>query len=200
MGKYILKRLAIGILTLFILATITFFLMHAIPGSPFGADNKNLTPEQYAAMQAKYNLDKPLFQQYTTYMVNLLHMDFGESISKKGELVLDIILKRAPVTARLGACAFVISVVAGITLGIVGALTKKKWVNGFITFLATLGVSLPSFIVAILLMIFLGVKLKIFPLLGLSTPASYVLPTIALSIGPIAMVTRLTRSSLKDVS
>ena len=81
MGKYILKRLAIGILTLFILATITFFLMHAIPGSPFGADNKNLTPEQYAAMQAKYNLDKPLFQQYTTYMVNLLHMDFGESIS-----------------------------------------------------------------------------------------------------------------------
>ena len=199
MGKYILKRLAIGILTLFILATITFFLMHAIPGSPFGADNKNLTPEQYAAMQAKYNLDKPLFQQYTTYMVNLLHMDFVESISKKGELVLDIILKRAPVTARLGACAFVISVVAGITLGIVGALTKKKWVNGFITFLATLGVSLPSFIVAILLMIFLGVKLKIFPLLGLSTPASYVLPTIALSIGPIAMVTRLTRSSLKDV-
>ena len=190
MGKYILKRLAIGILTLFILATITFFLMHAIPGSPFGADNKNLTPEQYAAMQAKYNLDKPLFQQYTTYMVNLLHMDFGESISKKGELVLDIILKRAPVTARLGACAFIISVVAGITLGIVGA---------FITFLATLGVSLPSFIVAILLMIFLGVKLKIFPLLGLSTPASYVLPTIALSIGPIAMVTRLTRSSLKDV-
>ena len=160
MGKYILKRLAIGILTLFILATITFFLMHAIPGSPFGADNKNLTPEQYAAMQAKYNLDKPLFQQYTTYMVNLLHMDFGESISKKGELVLDIILKRAPVTARLGACAFIISVVAGITLGIVGALTKK---------------------------------------LGLSTPASYVLPTIALSIGPIAMVTRLTRSSLKDV-
>ena len=136
MGKYILKRLAIGILTLFILATITFFLMHAIPGSPFGADNKNLTPEQYAAMEAKYNLDKPLFQQYTTYMVNLLHMDFGESISKKGELVLDIILKRAPVTARLGACAFIISVIVGITLGIVGALTKKKWVNGFITFLA----------------------------------------------------------------
>ena len=116
MGKYILKRLAIGILTLFILATITFFLMHAIPGSPFGADNKNLTPEQYAAMEAKYNLDKPLFQQYTTYMVNLLHMDFGESISKKGELVLDIILKRAPVTARLGACAFIISVIVGITL------------------------------------------------------------------------------------
>lgn len=88
MGKCILKRLAIGILTLFILATLTFFLMHAIPGSPFGADNKNLTAEQYEAMEAKYNLDKPLLQQYGTYMINVLHMDFGESISKKGELVL----------------------------------------------------------------------------------------------------------------
>ena len=94
MGKYIVKRLAIGILTLFILATITFFLMHAIPGSPFGADNKSLTAEQYAAMEAKYNLDKPLLQQYGTYMVNLLHMDFGESISKKGELVSALTLKK----------------------------------------------------------------------------------------------------------
>ena len=136
MGKYILKRLAIGILTLFILATLIFFLMHAIPGSPFGADNKNLTAEQYAAMEAKYNLDKPLLQQYGTYMINVLHMDFGESISKKGELVLDIIAKRAPVTAKLGACAFVISVTVGIKLGIVGALTKKKWLNGLITFLS----------------------------------------------------------------
>lgn len=199
MSKYILKRLAIGFLTLVILTSITFFLMHAIPGSPFGADNKSLTPEQYAAMEAKYNLDKPLLEQYTTYIWNAAHLDFGESISKKGELVLDIILKRAPVTASLGACAFCISVIVGITLGIVGALTKKKWLNAAITFLATMGVSLPSFIVAILLMIFLGVQLKIFPLLGLNSPISYVLPTIALSIGPIAMVTRLTRSSLKDV-
>lgn len=199
MPKYILKRILIGILTLFILATITFFLMHAIPGSPFGADNKNLSPEQYAAMEAKYNLDKPLFEQYTTYMWNVLHMDFGESISKKGMQVLDVILKRAPVTAKLGAIAFVIAVIVGITLGICGALTKKKSVNALITVLATMGVSLPSFIVAILLMIFLGVKLKIFPLIGLNTASSYVLPTIALSIGPIAMVTRLTRSSLKDV-
>lgn len=199
MNKYILKRLAIGILTLFILTTITFFLMHAIPGSPFGADNKTLTAEQYAALQAKYNLDKPLFEQYITYMWNVLHFDFGESISKKGELVLDIILKRAPVTAKLGAIAFVVSVTAGILLGTIGALTKKRGVNALITCISTMGVSLPGFIVAIFLMIIFGVKLKLFPLLGLNEAKSYVLPVIALSIGPTAMVTRLTRSSLKDV-
>lgn len=199
MIKYVCKRIFIGILTLFILTTVTFFLMHAIPGSPFSQDNKNIPPEVIAAMEAKYNLDKPVTEQYVTYMGNVIQFDFGESISKKGQQVSDIIISRIPATAKLGTVAFVISIVVGIALGVLGALTKHRWVNSIITVIATLGVSLPSFIVALLLMIFFGVQLKLFPLIGLDGPLSYVLPAVALSLSPIAMVTRLTRSSLKDV-
>lgn len=199
MIKYVCKRIFIGILTLFILTTVTFFLMHAIPGSPFSQDNKNIPPEVFAAMEAKYNLDKPVTEQYVTYMGNVIQFDFGESISKKGQQVSDIIISRIPATAKLGTVAFVISIVVGIALGVLGALTKHRWVNSVITVIATLGVSLPSFIVALLLMIFFGVQLKLFPLIGLDGPLSYVLPAIALSLSPIAMVTRLTRSSLRDV-
>lgn len=199
MVKYICKRLGVGLLTLFILTSLTFFLMHAIPGSPFTQDNKNIAPEVIAAMEAKYNLDKPIGEQYVTYMGNVLQFDFGESISRRGQNVTDIIIQRAPDTFKLGAVAFVISIFIGITLGIIGALTKHRWVNGIITVIATLGVSLPSFIVALLLMIAFGVQLQIFPLIGLDGPLNYVLPVIALSLSPIAMVTRLTRSSLRDV-
>ena len=199
MVKYICKRLGVGLLTLFILTSLTFFLMHAIPGSPFTQDNKNIAPEVIAAMEAKYNLDKPVGEQYVTYMGNVLHFDFGESIARRGQNVTDIIIQRAPDTFKLGAVAFCVSIVIGIALGIIGALTKHRWVNGVITVIATLGVSLPSFIVALLLMIAFGVQLKVFPLLGLDGPLNYVLPVIALSLSPIAMVTRLTRSSLRDV-
>jgi len=199
MIKYTFKRILVGILTLFILASITFFMMKAIPGNPFSQDNKVLTPDAYAVLEAKYGLDKPIFEQYVVYMNNVVTGDFGESISKKGQFVGDIVLKRAPVTAKLGAVAFVIALVVGIALGIVSALTKKRWVNGLITAFATIGVSVPSFLLAILAMIVFGVILGWVPLVGLKSPIYYVLPSIALALNPISMITRLTRSSLRDV-
>ena len=199
MFKYVVKRLLIGCLTLFILATLTFFGMKAMPGNPFAQDNKALSPEAYAALEKKYGLDKPVSEQYVIYLTNALHGDFGESITKKGQMVGDIIVKRAPVTAKLGTVAFLIAVGTGLTLGIISALTKKRWVNSAITTFATLGVSIPGFLFAMIIMYIFGVKLRLLPVMELLTWKHYIMPALALSLSPISMITRLTRSSLKDV-
>jgi len=199
MFKYICKRLAIGLVTLFILATVTFFMMKAIPGNPFSRENKQISPQIMEKLNEKYGFDKPVFTQYVMYLQSALKGDFGVSIKIKDITVASIIAKSAPVTARLGIVAFFIALTVGITLGIVSALTKKRWVNNVITVFATLGVSIPSFLFAILMMYVLGVLLKLFPFVGLSTPAHYVMPATALALYPISMITRLTRSSLRDV-
>ena len=199
MFKYIVKRLLLGIFTLFILATIVFFGMKAMPGSPFSRDNKAIPAATMEALNKKYGLDKPVSEQYVVYMKNVIHGDFGVSISKKGQSVTGIIKTRLPVTAKLGVIAFVVSMVVGITLGVISALTNKQWVNSLITILATIGVSVPGFLLAMLMMILLAVNLKLLPVVGLETPASYIMPVLALSFSPISTITRLTRSSLRDV-
>ena len=186
MIKYIFKRLLLGVVTLFILATFT-------------QDNKVLSAETYAAMEAKYGLDKPVGEQYVIYLKNALHGDFGESISKKGQQVSSIIVQRFPVTAQLGVIAFAFSMIFGISFGIISALTKYRWVNSLITVMATLGVSIPGFLLAMMLMILFGVKLGWLPIVGLSDWKSYIMPSLALSFGALSTVTRLTRSSLRDV-
>ena len=199
MFKYIVKRLLLGIFTLFILATIVFFGMKAMPGSPFSRDNKAIPAATMEALNKKYGLDKPVSEQYVVYMKNVIHGDFGVSISKKGQSVTEIIKTRLPVTAKLGVIAFVVSMVVGITLGVISALTNKQWVNSLITILATIGVSVPGFLLAMLMMILLAVNLKLLPVVGIETPASYIMPVLALSFSPISTITRLTRSSLRDV-
>lgn len=199
MFKYIVKRLLLGIFTLFILATIVFFGMKAMPGSPFSRDNKAIPAATMEALNKKYGLDKPVSEQYVVYMKNVIHGDFGVSISKKGQSVTEIIKARLPVTAKLGVIAFVVSMVVGITLGVISALKNKQWVNSLITILATIGVSVPGFLLAMLMMILLAVNLKLLPVVGLETPASYIMPVLALSFSPISTITRLTRSSLRDV-
>ena len=199
MFKYIVKRLLLGIFTLFILATIVFFGMKAMPGSPFSRDNKAIPAATMEALNKKYGLDKPVSEQYVVYMKNVIHGEFGVSISKKGQSVTEIIKARLPVTAKLGVIAFVVSMVVGITLGVISALTNKQWVNSLITILATIGVSVPGFLLAMLMMILLAVNLKLLPVVGLETPASYIMPVLALSFSPISTITRLTRSSLRDV-
>ncbi|MCF0110706.1 MAG: ABC transporter permease [Erysipelotrichaceae bacterium] len=198
MLKYIVKRLLIGCVTLFILATITFFGVKAMPGDPFTQDNKVMSKETYAALEAKYGLDKPVGEQYIIYLNNALHGDFGESLSKKGQQVSDIIIRRAPVTAKLGIVAFFLAIIVGLTLGIVSALTKKRWVNSVITAFATFGVSIPGFLFAMIMMYIFGVKLHLLPVMNLETPKHYIMPSIALSLSSISMITRLTRSSLRD--
>ena len=147
----------------------------------------------------KYNLDKPVFEQYTIYMGDLIHGDLGESMVRSGREVSDTITQSFPVTARLGSTAFATALIIGIALGTVAALSKHRWVNNLCMFVATIGVSVPSFLIGILLMIVLGVKLKLFPFVGLSTPANYVLPVMALAFYPISMICRLTRSSMLEV-
>lgn len=199
MGKYIVKRLLMGVVALLVLATITFFMMKAIPGNPFSRENKAMSPAQMEKLNEQYGLDKPILEQYLTYMGNALQGNFGESIKKTGQTVISIIAQDAPVTARLGAVAFVIALVVGIGFGMVSALTKSRVANSIITILATFGVSFPSFLLAMLAMILFGVNLKWLPLAGLSTPKHYILPAFALALSPISMITRLTRSSLTDV-
>ena len=199
MLKYICKRLAIGLITLFILSTITFFGVRAMPGDPFEQDNKVMAPETYEALREKFHLDKPLPEQFAIFLKNAAHGDFGESISKKGKLVSDIIKLRFPVTAKLGSIAFCTSMVIGLALGIVAALAKHRWVNSVITVVSTIGVTLPNFLFAIMIMIVFAVKLGWLPIVGLNGPQYYILPVAALSLGPIASVTRLTRSSIRDV-
>jgi oligopeptide transport system permease protein len=172
--------------------------MKSIPGNPFTSERFK-DPAILAAMNEKYGLDKPVFEQYIIYLKNVVKLDFGEMYSRKGFYVKDVLLEAAPVTIRLGLMAGAFALTVGITLGIVAALSKKKWINNLVMVLATLGVSVPSFLLALMLMIVFGVKFKIFPLIGLKTPLHYVLPVLALSFYPISYTSRLTRSSMIEV-
>lgn len=197
MGRYLFKRLFIGVFTLFLLSSITFFLMHATPGSPISGERYKNEAAKQAAIE-KYGLDKPVFEQYTLYMTNVLQGDFGESMVKADRMVSDTIFGAFPITARLGIMAFTFAMIAGLTLGTVAALSKKAWISNICMIIATIGVSVPSFLLALLLIVFVGVPLKI-PFLGLTSAANYILPVLSLAFYPISMITRLTRSSMLEV-
>ena len=198
MFKYVVKRILIGFVTLFVLATATFFLMKACPGSPFSTE-KYKNAEALAAAKAKYNLDKPVFQQYLLYLQDLAHGNLGESMVNKGRSVMYFVKLGFPVTARLGVLAFCLALFMGILLGTAAALSRAKWINNLCMLVATLGVSIPSFLIALFLMIIFGVKLKLLPFVGLTTPAHYLMPAISLALYPTAMICRLTRSSMLEV-
>lgn len=199
MLKYTAKRLIIGVITLLVLATITFFLMKIIPGSPFGGELAQLSPEVREKLLAQYNLDKSIPEQFAIYIKNAATGDFGESMTRKGTPVMTIIGRCLPATMKVGAVAFVFAMAVGITLGIVAAFTKHKWVESAVMFLATIGVSVPSFLYALMLMIVFGVVLGWLPIIGLKGPLHYILPSFSLALYPISMVSRLVRSSMKEV-
>ena len=199
MVKYVLKRLLMGAITLFALATITFFMMHIIPGSPFAGETSRLPANVKEKLIESYQLDKPIHVQFGTYLKNVMHGDFGTSINRKGKPVMDIITGSIGPTASLGAVAVAIALVVGITLGTVAAFSKQKWVNTAVAFVATVGVSVPSFLIALLLMVLFGVILRWLPIIGLSSWKHYIMPAFALALGPIAMISRLTRTSLTEV-
>lgn len=198
MPKYIIKRVLIGFVTLFVLASITFFLMKATPGSPFSLA-KYKTPEALAAAEAKYNLDKPLVEQYVIYLKGVAQGNLGESMINTGRSVSYYIKTGFPVTARLGLIAFVLALVGGIALGTGAALSRHKWVNNLCMFVATIGVSVPSFLIAMIMLIVFGVQLHILPFIGLNSPLNYIMPALSLAFYPIAMIARLTRSSMLEV-
>lgn len=198
MLKYVIKRLLYGAVTLFALMAITFFLMHSIPGSPFGGEMDKLPANVKELMIQHYQLDQPIFVQFVSYLKNVVRGDFGTSLVRKGQYVMDIITRGLPYTAKLGACAFCVALIVGVGLGSVSAFSKKKWVQGITAFIATIGVSVPSFLFALFLMYLFGVWLKVLPIIGLNSPQSYIMPSIALALSPIAMISRLTKSSLTE--
>ena len=199
MFRSTLKRLAVGALTLTALATITFFLMKIIPGSPFGGQLAQLSPEVREMLYAQYNLDKSIPEQFMIYLQNAITGDFGDSMTRKGTAVTDIIARCLPATIKLGLAAFTIAITVGVTLGIVAAFTKRKWVENLVMFVATIGISVPSFLDAMLLMIVFGVMLGWLPIIGLKTPLHYIMPAFSLALYPISMITRLVRTSMKEV-
>ena len=189
----------IGVVTLFALATITFFMMHIIPGSPFAGETSRLPASVRETLIESYGLDQPLTTQFATYLKNVLHGDFGTSLNRRGRDVVDIILTGLPATASLGIVAFCIALSVGVFLGTAAAFSKQKWVSGAVAFLSTIGVSVPSFLLALLMMLVFGVLLGWLPIVGLSSWQHYIMPSIALALSPIAMITRLVRTSLMEV-
>ncbi len=198
MLKYLTRRVLMGIVTLLLLSSITFVLMKAVPGSPFQTD-KFMDPAIIEMMNEKYGLNDSVPEQYFRYMSNVFKGDFGESLVRKQKEVSDIILTSAPVTMKLGLVAFSFAMVVGITLGMTAALTKKTWVKNVVMIIVTSGVSVPSFLLALGLMMVFGVELGWFPLIGLKTPAHYVMPVLALSLNTISVVARLVKSSMTEV-
>ena len=198
MIKYVLKRLGIGLLTLFVLVAITFSMTKLMPGSPL--QSKNISGETLARMEARYGLDKPVVTQFLIYCKNFLKGDLGTSYKKIGVEVKDIIKDSMKPTISLGLVTFLLVLVVGVTAGILMAKAKSNFAKGAWLTGLTLGVSIPNFIVALLIMILFGVVLQWFPIIGLDSPKHYVLPAIAMGLYPISAVARLTQSSYEEVS
>ncbi|ENZ01910.1 hypothetical protein HMPREF1092_01144 [Clostridium thermobutyricum] len=198
MAKYIGERILISIVTIWVVVTLTFFLIRLMPGGPF--DGEKVTAEMKEILNEKYGLDKPIGEQYKIYMSNLLKGDLGESMQFRGRQVSETIKYSFPKSAKLGIVAVIVSLITGVLLGIVSALKSGKWPDRLCMFIATLGITIPSFVISSLLIYVLVVKLKIIPTaIGLDKPVNYIMPVIALAGSSMAFITRLTRSKLIDV-
>ena len=202
MGKYVIKRVLLALFTIFAIATLTFFLMKAVPGNPFLSE-KNPPQSVIDALNAKYGLDKPLFTQYVMYMSNLLHGDLGVSVKmQKNYPVIRIITDMFPTSAKIGAIAILWAVVVGVTLGCISAYYRGRPADSVLRVVATVGISMPSFVVANLLLLALCGVGKPFPTM-FGAPnypmwRSYVLPCAALGFYPMCYIARQTRTSMLD--
>ena len=200
MLRYSLKRLMAGILTIWVIITITFLLMHAVPGNPFQMKEENKTPpEVMERLEAKYGLDKPLWQQYLRYLNDVLHGDFGVSFKKADTTVNEIIDRGFPASAKVGAIAVVVSVIMGLALGIISAIKRGKWMDWFSMIFATVGISIPAFVISVLMLYLFCYYWKVLPSFGLTSWKHFVLPVACLAFSPTAYIARLTRSSMLEV-
>ena len=200
MGKYILKRFGHMLLSLFIITTITFFLMHSIPGDPLAHMAKKLPDQIRANYYAKYGLDKPVIVQYKTFLKNIFTQgNLGESLRYPGRSVTDTISNHAKISGRLGIQALILGVSIGIILGIVAALNRNRWPDYLIMFIAILGITVPIFIIAALLQYIFTVKFELLPTTGWGDFKHTILPTIAMSFGSIATYARYMRSNVLEV-
>ena len=195
MAKYVVKRVLLAVVTMFLICFITFFAMNAIPGGPFNGE-KAKSEAVMQALNARYGLDKPVEEQFINYMKNLFHGDFGVSL-KTGRSISQTIFESFRISARLGLMAVVVALIFGIVLGCIAALCRNRWPDHIIIFFVTLFTAMPSFVAASLLLVFC-IQLGWVPVWSTSNP-NYVLPVIALSLSPMAYITRLTKTSMLDV-
>ena len=197
MIKFVVKRVLSALLTLFIIATITFFLMNVIPGGPFNSERASA--KTVAMMESKYGLDKPLFEQYLMYLQRLAHLDLGDSYKRIGFSVNQILDEKFPVSAGVGVVAILLAVLIGVPVGIIAAFRHNKALDRIVMFIANLGIAVPNFVMATALLFFFGVQLGWLPTLGLKTWKHYIMPALALSFNPMCYIARLMRSSMLDV-
>jgi len=197
LALYIVKRLTLAVITIFLIITITFFVMHEVPGGPFLSE-KAPSAAVTAALEAKYGLDKPKSEQYVTYLKGIMKGDFGPSIKQRGREVTAVIMQGFKVSFKLGGTAAAIALCIGTVLGSVAAIFHNKTIDKIIMVVTTGLVAMPSFIIATLLLLVFCVWMGIFPANG-NEPGGLILPIISLSLYPMSYTTRLTRSSMLDV-
>lgn len=200
MGRFILGRVAGLVFVLFAVSIIAFLLMHAVPGGPFAPDEKGRLPEATRQAQLeKYGLDQPLPVQYVKYMWNVLHFDFGVPFQSPTETVTGLIARAWPITIRIGIPTLLLSYGLGSLMGYVAAKRQNGWVDYTVSFLATLGICVPNFVVAMWLLLFFSVYLGWLEPGGWGKPQHYIMPVIAYSLAPMSLVARYTRSCILEV-
>ncbi len=203
MGRYIILRLAGMVGVLLAVSLITFMLMKAVPGGPFDAmavNSSTTIPDVIKrSLEAKYGLDKPIFEQYLLYMRNAVRLDFGYSFYYQGQTIAQIFQNQWPYSAQLGLLTFVFSAIVGLGLGIAAGIKQGTWVDYLGTTVSLFCLAMPSFVLALLLQIFFAIKLGWVPTGGWDTPKQWILPVLANSLGPILILQRFTKASVVDV-
>ncbi len=198
MGRYVLQRLGASALTLFVVVTLTFFLMRAIPGGPF-TDEKSIPPQVMEKVLARYHMNDPLPVQYWNYMKNLVLLDLGPSFRYEGRTVNQIIAESFPVSALVGGLALLLALGVGIPAGIISALKRGKWQDNAAMMVATVGVTVPSYVIATLFVYVFALKLGVVTVGFWEGLPTAILPAITLAGYPLAFISRLTRSSMLEV-
>lgn len=198
MTRYVFRRLGGAIIILWVIITVTFALMHAIPGGPFTTEKK-LPPQVKASIEAKYHLDDPVWKQYGDYLGGVITGDLGPSYKYEGRSVNDIISDAFPISAQLGLLSLMVAVAGGIAAGAISAMRPNSIVDYAVTILSTIGISVPTFIIGAVLVYVVGFELGWFPVALWRGPSYMVLPVLTLAAQPMAFIARLTRSGLLDV-
>ncbi|MDF2519469.1 MAG: binding-protein-dependent transport system inner rane component, partial [Clostridia bacterium] len=197
MINYIVKRAFISLITIWVLITVTFFLVRLVPGDPFLSDK--ITPEIKANMMKYYGLDQPLYKQYVKYLGNLAKGDLGNSLRYRARSINDVIADHFPISANLGLRALVFATVVGVLLGIIAALNHNKGWDRFSIFIAVIGISVPNFIIAGFIQWLFGVELGWLPVAAWKGEAYTIMPAFALGLGTLALLARYMRTSMLDV-
>ncbi|PFA67088.1 peptide ABC transporter permease [Bacillus sp. AFS015802] len=198
MSTYLLKRLLAMVITLWLIVTLTFFLMHAIPGSPFN-EERNTSEMVQQNLEAHYHLNEPIMVQYFLYLKSLVSLDFGPSITQPSQTVNDLLGRGFPISFELGMITLLIAVLSGILLGVMAALRHNGIIDYMAMTFAVLGISIPNFVMATLLIQQVAVNWEILPVATWTSWRHMILPTLALATGPMAIIARLTRSSMLEV-